>query len=78
MVDAADGRRRSSVSMSGWRRKGTNTYPAMVASVSFHEQYLGRDCGRENRELEICDGTRNSRLFKNQMFVSTPPKNGVT
>lgn len=79
MVDAADGRRRSSVSMSGWRRKGTNTYPAMVASVSFHEQYLGKETVDEKTESwKICDGIRSGRLFKNQMFVSTPPKNGVT
>lgn len=47
MVDAADERRRSSVSMSGWRRKGASTYPTMVASVSFHEQCLGKDYVRE-------------------------------
>lgn len=72
VIDAADGAaaivshcargRGSRWRCCGWR--GASTYPAMVESVSFLEQYLMRDLAREKGELGSlrCDAIQNGRL----------------
>lgn len=66
VIDAADGRRRASVSVRSENtecrgRIEPGTYPAMVESVSFQAQYLVREYAREKGELGLCDAVRSGR-----------------
>lgn len=84
VVDAADSRGRSSVSVclglrNRWRvwvGVGAKTYPAMVEGVRFQEQNLGGYTLRERGGLGLCDGILKGRLIIR--CSSLRPKYGVT